>query len=167
MMAATMDAISLPTGFLDATARLALATLLGAIIGINRELGRKPAGLRTHSLVALGGAIAALLALHLSPAGGVADAQAISRIVQGILTGVGFIGAGAILHREDSRGVHGLTTAASIWVVAAVGTATALGLWRIGVVSVVLLLLVFAIGGPLDRALHRWRREESVAVDDD
>lgn len=161
-----MDMISLPGDFLDTSARLAVATLLGAIIGINRELGRKPAGLRTHSLVALGGAIAALTAMHLDPNGGMPDSQAISRVIQGILTGVGFIGAGVILHREDSRGVHGLTTAASIWVVVAVGAATGLGLWRIGVASVVLLLLVFAIGGPLDRALHKWRRRELLSDDD-
>lgn len=162
-----MDAISLPTTFLDACGRLALATLLGAVIGINRELGRKPAGLRTHSLVALGAAVAALISLHPNSTGGMASSDAVSRVIQGILTGVGFIGAGVILHRDDPKGVHGLTTAASIWVVAAVGTTAGLGLWRIGVVSVFLLLLVFAIGGPLDRALHRWRSPQSRAVDDD
>ena len=161
-----IDHVSLPTTFLDTSARLALATLFGAIIGLNRELGRKPAGLRTHSLVALGAAIAALTALHLGP-GNIADSQAISRVIQGVLTGVGFIGAGVILHREDNKGVHGLTTAASIWVVATVGTAAGLGFWRIAVSSVVLLLLVFAIGGPVDRALHRWRRSEPPAADDD
>jgi putative Mg2+ transporter-C (MgtC) family protein len=162
-----MDEISLPGDFLHMGARLALATLLGAVIGINRELGRKPAGLRTHSLVSLGAAIAALTALHVAPAGGLPDTAAISRILQGILTGVGFIGAGVILHRDDSKGVHGLTTAASIWVVATVGAAAGLGLWRIGVASIVLLLLVFAIGGPLDRMLHRWRRPQSLSADDD
>ena len=162
-----MDVISLPGTFLEACGRLALATLFGAVIGINRELGRKPAGLRTHSLVALGAAVAALTSQHLTSVAGMADGAAVSRVIQGIVTGVGFIGAGVILHRDDPRGVHGLTTAASIWVVAAVGTAAGLGLWRIGVASVFLLLLVFAIGGPLDRALHRWRSPESRSVDDD
>lgn len=162
-----MDAISLPTNFLDSCGRLALATLLGAIIGINRELGQKPAGLRTHALVALGAAIAAITSLHLTSTAGLASSDAISRVIQGIVTGVGFIGAGVILHRDDPKGVHGLTTAASIWVVAAVGTAAGLGLWRIGVASVFLLLLVFAIGGPLDRALRRWRSPGPRSVDDD
>jgi putative Mg2+ transporter-C (MgtC) family protein len=162
-----MDAISLPGSFAEVCGRLALATLLGAIVGINRELGKKPAGLRTHALVALGAAVAALTSLHLNSADGLADSDAVSRVIQGIVTGVGFIGAGVILHRDDPRGVHGLTTAASIWVVAAVGVASGLGLWRIGVASVLLLLLVFTIGGPLDRALRRWQRTQSGPVDDD
>ena len=161
-----MDVISLPGSFLEACGRLALATLLGAVVGINRELGQKPAGLRTHSLVALGAAVASITGLHLNPTAGLADSAAVSRVIQGIVTGVGFIGAGVILHRNDPKGVHGLTTAASIWVVAAVGSAAGLGLWRIGIASVILLLLVFAIGGPLDRALHRWRQAKGQPADD-
>jgi putative Mg2+ transporter-C (MgtC) family protein len=162
-----MDAITLPTSFLDAFGRLALATLLGAIIGVNRELGQKPAGLRTHSLVALGAAVATLTSEYLAPSGGIADGATVSRVMQGIVAGVGFIGAGVILHRNDPRGVHGLTTAASVWVVAAVGMAAGLGLWRIGLATVFLLLVVFALGGPLDRALRRWRNAKSSPEDDD
>lgn len=152
-----MDAITLPTSLLVALARLALATLLGAIVGANRELQQKPAGLRTHALVALGAALAALTGLHLTAPAELGDTAAVSRVLQGIVAGVGFIGAGVILHRNDPKGVHGLTTAASIWVVASVGVAAGLGLWRIAVAAVVLALLVFTVGGPADRALHRWR----------
>lgn len=162
-----MDAITVPTDFIQIFLRLALATALGAAIGVNRELGRKPAGLRTHSLVSLGAAVSMIAALHMGPPGVPFDGSAISRIIQGLVTGVGFIGAGVILHRDDARVVHGLTTAASIWVVAAVGIAAGLGLWRLGVAAVVLLLLVFAIGGPLDRRLRRWREVSPRPADDD
>ena len=117
--------------------------------------------------MALGAAIAALTSQYLTAAAGMADSAAVSRVMQGIVAGVGFIGGGVILHRNDPKGAHGLTTAASIWVVAAIGMTAGLGLWRIGTASVVLLLLVFAIGGPIDRALRRWRGKESRPVDDD
>lgn len=159
--------ISLPNSFLEACGRLALAALLGALIGLNRELRHKPAGLRTHSLVALGSALITLTSLYLTPATGLADISAVGRVMQGIVAGIGFLGAGVILHRDDSKGAHGLTTAASIWVVAAVGMTTALGLWGISIVSTVLLLLVFAIGGPIDRALRRRHRKDSHPANDD
>ncbi len=161
-----MDAISLPTSLAAVLVRLALATLLSAIIGTQRELQQKPAGLRTHALVGLGAALASLTGLYLTaPSSG--DVYAVSRVLQGIIAGVGFIGAGVILHRDDPKAVHGLTTAATIWVVAGIGMAAGLGLWRIAVAAVVLTLLIFAIGGPADRMLHRWRNRQDGDVDDD
>ena len=162
-----MDTIALPDVFIQAFGRLLLAAVLGAAIGANRELRQKPAGLRTHALVALGAALASLTSLYLRATPGLEDPAASSRVLQGILAGVGFIGAGVILHRSDTKVVHGLTTAASIWVVSTVGAAAGLGLWRLALISVALVLLVFAIGGPLDRALHRLRASERAREDEE
>jgi putative Mg2+ transporter-C (MgtC) family protein len=147
-----MDAVSLPPDTLVLAGRLALATLLGAAVGFNREISMKPAGLRTHALVSLGAALLAQTGLQLDPSAGGAAA---SRIIQGLVAGIGFIGGGVILHRRDNRAVHGLTTAASIWVVAASGAAVGTGLWRAAVIAVVLALIVLSLGRRIDHALHR------------
>jgi len=118
--------------------RLAVAMGVGAMVGVNREHIHKPAGFRTHVLVALG---AAVFALGGQMAGmGVAD---VSRIIQGIAVGVGFIGAGAILKSQANQHVHGLTTAASIWLTAAAGVAAGVG--RIGLAIVAGLLTWFTL----------------------
>ena len=146
-----MDAVALPATFAEMAGRLVLATVLGALVGLNRESAGKPAGLRTHALVALGGAQLSVVALLF----GEAEAGAPSRVLQGVLAGVGFIGAGVILHRSDAQGVEGLTTAAAIWVVAAIGVAAGAGLWRTAAVTVVLTLAVLMAGEALDRRGHR------------
>src|SRR5689334_20715797 len=102
--------------------RLFVAGLMGAIIGYDRERKASPAGFRTHILVALG---AALFVIAPSQSGFSADD--VSRVVQGIVAGIGFLGAGAILKRDASLTVRGLTTAASIWLTAAIGIAAGLG----------------------------------------
>ena len=137
--------------------RLVLATLFGAAIGVNRERQRKPAGLRTHALVALGGATFTIVGLML----GEADAAATGRVLQGITAGAGFIGAGVILHRDDLKAIHGLTTAAGIWVVSAVGVAVGAGLWRTSLAAVTLTLVVLIGGEGVDRWLHRHLPSES------
>ena len=149
-----MGLISVPADFQALAFRLALATLLGATIGLNREVSSKPAGLRTHALVGLGAALVTTigLLLALSPGG---DINAPSRIIQGLLAGIGFLGAGAIMRAADGHEVHGLTTAATIWIVAAVGVAMGAGLWRPAVLAVGLALLVLIIGGPIDRRVHK------------
>ena len=101
--------------------RLLLAAILAGILGMERESQGKAAGLRTHMLVALG---AALLVLVVAPVGVAAE---ISRVIQGIAAGIGFIGAGSILKHVDRDQVTGLTTAASIWMTAAIGVAAAIG----------------------------------------
>ncbi len=154
-----MDVISVPHTTLTLILRLALATGLGAAVGINREMRLKPAGLRTHALVSLGGALFAMIGLAMVPAAA-ADFNTTSRIVQGIVTGVGFLGAGVVLRRDDPRGVHGLSTAASTWVVSAIGIAAGLGLWRSAVTTVVLALIILALGKPLDRQLRKWAADE-------
>jgi putative Mg2+ transporter-C (MgtC) family protein len=131
--------------------RLVAATLFGAAIGVNRERQRKPAGLRTHALVALGAATFAIVGLML----GEIDAAATGRVLQGITAGAGFIGAGVILHRDDLKAIHGLTTAAGIWIVSAVGVAVGAGLWRTSLATVTLTLVVLIGGESVDRWLHR------------
>ncbi len=156
---AAMDSISLPADNIALAVRLGLATLLGAAIGLNREISLKPAGLRTHSMVALGAALLAQVGLQLGHSSG--DAAAASRIIQGLVAGIGFIGGGVILHRQDARTVRGLTTAASIWIVSAAGVAVGLGLWRAALMTVVLALVVLTVGGTIDHTLHRIRGDDA------
>lgn len=151
-----MDAISAPGSTLDLVLRLVLAAALGAAIGLNRELRSKPAGLRTHALVALGSALSAIVGMMMTPAA-FDEFNAASRVVQGIVAGVGFIGGGVILRRTDERGVEGLSTAASIWVVSAIGVAAGFGLWRAAVTTVVLALLILSLGRVVDRALRPFK----------
>jgi len=146
-----MDAVVVPGSFPDLLGRLLLATLFGALIGLNREREGKPAGLRTHALVALGAATLTIVGLLLRSS----DAGAPGRVLQGIVAGVGFIGAGVILHRHNGRGVEGLTTAAAIWIVAAIGVATGAGLWRTGASVLGVALLVLVVGERIDRWVHR------------
>jgi putative Mg2+ transporter-C (MgtC) family protein len=128
--------------------RLGAALVLGAGVGLNRELHGKPAGLRTHALVSLAAAVAALVSLQ-SAAGAPVE---VGRVVQGILTGVGFIGAGVIL-RDPQGHVTGLTTAATLWLCAVLGMVCGLGHWAILGVALALASLVLVFG----------RRVESVA----
>lgn len=125
------------------TVRLLVAALLGAVLGFERELKGKAAGVRTHMLVALG---AALFVLVPRMAG--ADDAALSRVVQGIVAGIGFLGAGTILKgrdQEDVSHVKGLTTAAGLWMTAAIGVAAGMGREATAVISTVLALLVLGV----------------------
>jgi putative Mg2+ transporter-C (MgtC) family protein len=134
----------------DVTLRFTAALLVGGAIGLNRDLRGKPAGVRTHALVSLGSAAVTLIAAG----NGGADVAAVSRVMQGIITGIGFLGAGVILHREQGR-VRGLTTAASIWVVAALGIACGLADWWPVGLGTACTLLVLVAGGPVERSFHR------------
>jgi putative Mg2+ transporter-C (MgtC) family protein len=118
--------------------RISVAMLLGAVIGFQRERYGKAAGLRTHILVAMGCALFVIGAIESGM-----SSDGVSRVIQGLTTGLGFIGAGAILKRGD-REIHGLTTAAGIWATAAVGVAVGLGLLGLAVLSVVLIWFVLA-----------------------
>jgi putative Mg2+ transporter-C (MgtC) family protein len=134
---------------LDQVLRLVAAAAVGVAVGFNRELRGKPLGMRTLALVSLGSAIAAQAAIGY---GNVAsDPQALARVLQGVLDGVlagiGFIGAGVVLHHTRSQSVHGLTTAATVWVTAALGIACALAAWTLVVSGVVLsLAILFGLG---------------------
>lgn len=134
--------------------RLGAALIIGSILGLNRELHGKPAGLRTHALVSLGAAVATIVVLK-SPTGFLAAEQnAIGRVVQGILTGVGFLGAGVIL-RDPAGHVTGLTTAATVWLCAVLGLVCGLGYWGILGITVILTTLVLLLGRPLERLAER------------
>ena len=135
---------------IEVLCRFAAAVLVGGAIGLNRDLRGKPAGVRTHALVSLGAAVATVVAGLTSP-----DPTAISRVIQGIITGIGFVGAGVILHPDGGRSVRGLTTAATIWVSATLGVACGARLWVPVAFGTAFTLLVLLIGGPLERAFHR------------
>jgi len=119
--------------------RLVIAALFGAIIGVQRERAGKAAGLRTHMLVAMGGAL-----FVVSGAESGMTPEDLSRVIQGLITGIGFIGAGAILKLPEERYIGGLTTAAGIWMTAAVGVAAGLGRWGSAAASVVLTWIILA-----------------------
>jgi putative Mg2+ transporter-C (MgtC) family protein len=150
-----MDLITTPTSLGDLAARLTLSAILGGVIGFNRELHNKPAGLRTHALVAVGGCLLTLMGLALAAQPPLGDGGSVSRIIQGVVAGIGFVGGGVILRDPSSKDVYGLTTAASILVVATLGCATGLGLWRAAIASAVLALLILIIGGLMDRFIHK------------
>ena len=120
--------------------RILVATGMGAAIGYEREKAGKPAGLRTHMLIAVGSALFTVVSIY-----GFGTFGDISRVAAGVVAGIGFIGAGAIIHRGTGDIVEGLTTAATIWAVAAVGLAAGAGLYPVagattGVTLAVLLL---------------------------
>ncbi len=138
--------------------RLLMAVLFGALIGLNRDLHGKPAGLRTHSLVALGAALAVLSAAR-SAGSGDHRADVVSRVAQGVLTGIGFLGAGVILRDPGDGRVHGLTTAAAIWVTALFGVACGAGAYQEVGLGFVLVLLVLWLGGPIEQLVRRVLRQ--------
>lgn len=120
--------------------RLLIASLLGGLIGYERELRGKSAGLRTHMLVALG---AALFILVPQQAG--ASSQDVSRILQGLIAGVGFLGAGAIMIGQQKENETGLTTAASVWITAAIGITVGIGFETTAVLSTFISLVILAL----------------------
>jgi putative Mg2+ transporter-C (MgtC) family protein len=136
--------------------RIALALVAGAVLGVNRDLHRKPAGLRTHALVSIGAATIVLVALAISH--GAADAT--SRVIQGLITGIGFIGAGVIIHHESSQRIEGLTTAASIWVAAALGAGCGAGFGSIVVLALLATMVVLVFGGAFERLCERHLRDD-------
>jgi putative Mg2+ transporter-C (MgtC) family protein len=129
--------------------RLSLALLVGAVLGLNRWLHHKSAGIRTHSLVSIGSAMAVMLISDFVKD----DAQSVSRVLQGLITGLGFLGAGVIIREQSSQKIHGLTTAASLWACALIGAAFGAGQFALGGLTLGAILLTLAIGGPLERLL--------------
>jgi putative Mg2+ transporter-C (MgtC) family protein len=123
---------------LDSFLRLLLATGLGAAIGLEREYRRKPAGLRTNILIALGSALFTIISIRLAAIGGTPD-----RVAAQIVTGMGFLGGGAILRSGIS--VKGMTTAATIWVNAAIGMAAGSGQYALATMATVMTLMVLAV----------------------
>ena len=140
---------------LEAFLRLGAAVLIGGALGLNRDLHAKPTGIRTLSLVGLGSALAVMAVA------GSGEINAVSRVIQGVLTGIGFLGAGVIVRNVDGLGIHGLTTAACTWLTACIGVACGVAEWRLVLVSVPLIFAVLVLGGPLEKAFHRqWKQPE-------
>jgi putative Mg2+ transporter-C (MgtC) family protein len=141
--------------------RLSAALILGSALGLNRELHGKPAGLRTHALVSLGAAVAALVALGLPGASSSSDPNAISRVLQGILTGIGFLGAGVIM-RDPVGHVTGLTTASTIWICAVLGVVCGLGYWSILAIGMALTAAVLVLGKPVEHLAERFFKRKGT-----
>ena len=153
-----METVAAPTSIVDMLVRLLVAMACGFVIGLDRELADKPAGLRTHALVSLGTALFGVSALQLTSANALNVWDPASRVLQGVIAGVGFVGGGVILRREKANVISGLTTAASLWVAAALGIASALGLWVAALLGAVLALIVLVAGRWIESGLGRWRQ---------
>jgi putative Mg2+ transporter-C (MgtC) family protein len=128
-----------------------LAVIFGAAIGVEREISGKAAGLRTNVLICLGAAVFTIISRQMAV--GTAEGS-VTRIAAQIVTGVGFLGAGAII--QDQGGVHGLTTAATIWLVASIGTACGAHLYYLAAIATVAALIVLAVLGKLAKPLERY-----------
>lgn len=138
--------------------RLFAATLFGALIGIERERAGKPAGFRTHILIAVG---TALFVIACSGAG--LSVEGLSRVIQGIVTGIGFLGAGSILKLNDERNIQGLTTAAGIWMTAAIGVTVGLGSLGLALIGTFLALIILAVIGLVEFSYRERHYEENKA----
>ena len=157
-----MDAIleeltaGLPDGkqFARILIRLLVATLLGALVGVQRQHTGKPAGLRTHMLVAMGAALFVLGAIE----SGMTSSD-LSRVIQGLATGIGFLGGGAILKLSEERKIQGLTSAAVIWMTAAIGVAVGLGRIGLAAVSALLTWFVLAVVEKFERRINASQAE--------
>lgn len=153
-----------PAGWLDLFARMTVATVAGAALGLERSRqDRAITGLRTLSLVGLASCIAVLAIVHSGLPQMNADAA--GRVIQGVLSGVGFVGAGGLLRGGTDQQVHGLATAASIWVAAAMGSAAALALWPLIVGGVTLGLFFLLVGAPIERRIREHARETPAEAD--
>ncbi len=142
-----------------------LATFLGAAIGLERELHGKAAGLRTNLLICLGAAVFTIISRKM----GIGTAEgSVTRIAAQIVTGVGFLGAGAII--QDRGGVHGLTTAATIWLVASIGMACGAQLYQLAVIAALIAIIVLIGLGKLAKPLERYgtkRKQKSTSDEQD
>jgi len=145
-----------PAQFARLLLRLILAVLLGAAIGWERERHDSSAGLRTHMLVALGTALFVLV-----PQQSGFGTDDMSRVIQGLLAGVGFLGAGAVLKMRQEGEVRGLTTAAGLWTTAAIGVAVGLGRETTAIISTVFAIVILSVLLRIERRLKR-RNEDRI-----
>jgi len=138
--------------FTDELLAIVLATVFGAAIGLERQLSGKSAGLRTNILICLGAAAFTVISRQMAASTG----DSITRIASQIVTGVGFLGAGAII--QDTGGVHGLTTAATIWLVASIGTACGAGLYSLSLITTIIAVIVLRTLFKLEVSLKKHSR---------
>ncbi|MBD0303444.1 MAG: MgtC/SapB family protein [Tolypothrix sp. T3-bin4] len=156
--------------------RLSLALLVGCLIGFNRQQGGRPAGMRTFMLVSMGAALFVMIPLQAEGDSPYAATNALSRTIQGVATGVGFLGAGLILQESPSRKsavpkVKNLTTAACVWTAAGLGAAIGCGLWQMGLLGGLLTLITLSGVKRLNRAFvflaNRGKQDLTTTSDDD
>jgi putative Mg2+ transporter-C (MgtC) family protein len=142
---------------LDICFRLGAATVAGMALGLNRDLHGKPTGIRTLGLVSLGVAIATVAVLHTPQALAYEDAYSrlLQGIVQGVLTGIGFLGGGVILRSPKAHTVHNLTTAATVWVTSAIGIACAVASWPVLGIGLLFAAILLGLGDRFDKWIAR------------
>jgi putative Mg2+ transporter-C (MgtC) family protein len=138
--------------------RLGVATVLGGLIGFERQYEHKSAGLRTHMLVSLGAALFTVIPLEFNMASG-----DVSRVMQGIAAGIGFLGAGMIFKATEQKDVKGLTSAAGIWVTAAIGVAAGAGLLWPAIIAVLIAWFILLVLHQIERLLRQYRRVNGVS----
>ena len=134
--------------------RLLGAGVVGCVIGFNRDLHGKPTGIRTLGLLAMGAA-GIVIGAHDLTGQVTTDPNVVSRVVQGVLTGIGFLGAGVIIHTPTQNRVRGLTTATCVWLTACIGLIFGTGNFRVVAVLVPMALLLLLFGGWVERRVHR------------
>lgn len=144
-----------PEQFTRVTVRMLVALLLGALIGWDRERRDADAGLRTHMLVSLGAALFVLV-----PAEAGMSREDLSRVVQGIVSGIGFLGAGTVLKDRSEGRIHGLTTAGSIWATAAIGMAAGMGREMTALLATVFILVVLTLLRRLSRRIRATHHDD-------
>ena len=128
--------------------RLLVAALAGIALGLNRDLRGKPTGVRTLGLVGLGSCVVVLAVSH-------GEANNVGRVIQGIVTGIGFLGAGVIVRNNSGKQVHGLTTAACVWLTACIGAGSAVGEWRVLAIGAPLIAVILVFGGSFEKWVHQ------------
>lgn len=147
-----MDTALLTGDWYEALQRLAAATAVGAIVGLDRELAGKPLGLRTLSIVCIASCALTLASARYDLALGDTHHETVGRAIQGLMAGIGFLGGGVILHTRE-RYVHGLTTAALVWLTAALGVVCGLAAWPVVVISLALAIGVLIVGKRFERTM--------------
>lgn len=138
--------------------RLAVAAILGGVIGLEREMGKRPAGLRTYMLVTTGSALFTVLSIYAFPIEGATRDTA--RVAAGIVTGIGFLGAGTVWRSHDM--VKGLTTAAGLWVASAIGMAVGAGMMLLAAGATLIVLIILTVMHRLERLVWAYRGDGSA-----
>ena len=154
-----MDSSVLTGEWLDALHRLGAATLVGAVVGLDRELLGKPLGFRTLTIVAIASCALTVAAARYDIALG--EHETVGRAIQGLMAGIGFLGGGVILQTRDQQ-VHGLTTAALVWLTAALGVVCGLASWPIVTISMVIAMIILLGGTALERRLARRKTDDDA-----
>ena len=142
--------------------RLLMAVLLGGVLGIERQLHGRWAGIRTHMMVSLGAAVFTMAAIATAPH----DSNEVTRVIQGIAAGIGFLGAGTILKLSTEIEIKGLTTASSIWLAAALGTVAGMGEYALALAAGMMSVLVLAILRPLTKPVGKSKLRHKETSDE-